>query len=82
MSEFIPFVLTFVVSHNRKKPVIQYVSKRWKSAALKFCDVTLGYDRHPAVHHLDGTIEAGITLGDTSHPKLPGTPAGLSWESN
>ena len=28
-------------------------------AALQFCDVTLGYDRHPAVHHLNGTVEAG-----------------------
>jgi zinc/manganese transport system ATP-binding protein len=24
--------------------------------------VTLGYDRHPAVHHLDGTIEAGALV--------------------
>ncbi|MFX6899644.1 ATP-binding cassette domain-containing protein, partial [Acinetobacter baumannii] len=23
---------------------------------------TLGYDRHPAVHHLDGTIQAGDML--------------------
>jgi zinc/manganese transport system ATP-binding protein len=28
-------------------------------AALTFRDLTLGYDRHPAVHHLDGTIEEG-----------------------
>ena len=28
-------------------------------AALQFRDVTLGYDRHPAVHHLNGTVEAG-----------------------
>ena len=28
------------------------------TAALKFRNLTLGYDRHPAVHHLDGTIEA------------------------
>jgi zinc/manganese transport system ATP-binding protein len=27
--------------------------------ALKFRDLTLGYDRHPAVHHLDGAVEAG-----------------------
>jgi zinc/manganese transport system ATP-binding protein len=27
--------------------------------ALRFSDATLGYDRHPAVHHLTGTIEAG-----------------------
>ena len=24
------------------------------TAALQFRDLTLGYDRHPAVHHLDG----------------------------
>ena len=28
-------------------------------AALKFHDLTLGYDRHPAVHHLDGMVEQG-----------------------
>ncbi|MEM9845801.1 MAG: zinc ABC transporter ATP-binding protein AztA [Pseudomonadota bacterium] len=28
-------------------------------AALAFQDLTLGYDRHPAVHHLDADIEAG-----------------------
>src|SRR5271154_3056338 len=26
---------------------------------LRFQNLTLGYDRHPAVHHLDGAIEAG-----------------------
>ena len=30
-----------------------------KGAAIRFHDLTLGYDRHPAVHHLDGCIEAG-----------------------
>jgi hypothetical protein len=30
----------------------------------------------------DGTIDAGITLGETSQPKLPGAPAGLSAASN
>ena len=29
------------------------------TAQLRFRNLTLGYDRHPAVHHLDGTIEAG-----------------------
>jgi len=24
------------------------------TAALQFRNLTLGYDRHPAVHHLDG----------------------------
>jgi zinc/manganese transport system ATP-binding protein len=28
-------------------------------AALTFRDLTLGYDRHPAVHHLNGTVEEG-----------------------
>jgi zinc/manganese transport system ATP-binding protein len=32
------------------------------TAALKFRDLTLGYDRHPAVHHLDGSIEAGALM--------------------
>lgn len=30
--------------------------------ALRLQDVTLGYDRHPAVHHLDGVIAAGALL--------------------
>src|ERR1700759_1812947 len=29
---------------------------------VKFGDVTLGYDRHPAVHHLTGEIAAGALL--------------------
>jgi zinc/manganese transport system ATP-binding protein len=29
------------------------------AAQLAFRDLTLGYDRHPAVHHLQGTIAAG-----------------------
>jgi zinc/manganese transport system ATP-binding protein len=29
---------------------------------LSFRDVTLGYDRHPAVHHLSGTVEEGALL--------------------
>jgi zinc/manganese transport system ATP-binding protein len=32
------------------------------SAQLQFRDVTLGYDRHPAVHHLDGAVEEGALL--------------------
>jgi zinc/manganese transport system ATP-binding protein len=31
-------------------------------AALHFRDLTLGYDRHPAVHHLDGAVEQGALL--------------------
>lgn len=32
------------------------------SAALRFVDLTLGYDRHPAVHHLNGVIARGTLL--------------------
>jgi zinc/manganese transport system ATP-binding protein len=32
------------------------------SAVLKFRDVTLGYERHPAVHHLSGSVEQGDLL--------------------
>jgi zinc/manganese transport system ATP-binding protein len=32
------------------------------AARLQFRDVTLGYDRHPAVHHLSGEVIAGALL--------------------
>lgn len=32
------------------------------TALLQFDDVTLGYDRHPAVHHLDGAIAPGALI--------------------
>src|SRR3989440_3567416 len=32
------------------------------TAALQFRNLTLGYDRHPAVHHLDGAVEAGALV--------------------
>jgi zinc/manganese transport system ATP-binding protein len=32
------------------------------TAALHFRDLTLGYDRHPAVHHLSGAVEAGALV--------------------
>ena len=32
------------------------------SAALQFRNLTLGYDRHPAVHHLSGTVADGALL--------------------
>jgi zinc/manganese transport system ATP-binding protein len=32
------------------------------TAALQFRDLTLGYDRHPAVHHLDGAVAEGSLL--------------------
>src|SRR6266436_3529785 len=30
--------------------------------ALQFRNVTLGYDRHPAVHHLDGEVDTGALV--------------------
>ncbi len=33
-----------------------------RTGAIRFRSLTLGYDRHPAVHHLDGTIAAGDLL--------------------
>ena len=32
------------------------------TAALHFRNLTLGYDRHPAVHHLDGAVETGALV--------------------
>jgi zinc/manganese transport system ATP-binding protein len=32
------------------------------NAALKFQNLTLGYDRHPAVHHLDGAVARGALV--------------------
>jgi zinc/manganese transport system ATP-binding protein len=32
------------------------------SAQLQFRNLTLGYDRHPAVHHLDGAVEIGALM--------------------
>ena len=32
------------------------------TAALQFRNLTLGYDRHPAVHHLDGEVAPGALL--------------------
>ena len=32
------------------------------AAQLQFRDVTLGYDRHPAVHHLDGEVAQGALV--------------------
>jgi zinc/manganese transport system ATP-binding protein len=31
-------------------------------AQLRFRNLTLGYERHPAVHHLDGAVEAGALV--------------------
>src|SRR5436309_11599512 len=32
------------------------------ACALRFKNVTLGYDRHPAVHHLEGEVDAGALV--------------------
>lgn len=32
------------------------------TAQLRFNDLTLGYDRHPAVHHLDGEVQDGALV--------------------
>ena len=32
------------------------------TAALRFNNLTLGYDRHPAVHHLDGAVQTGALI--------------------
>jgi zinc/manganese transport system ATP-binding protein len=32
------------------------------TALVQFRNVTLGYDRHPAVHHLDGDVQSGALL--------------------
>jgi zinc/manganese transport system ATP-binding protein len=32
------------------------------TAQLRFRDLTLGYDRHPAVHHLDGAVASGALM--------------------
>ncbi len=32
------------------------------TAPLHFRNLTLGYDRHPAVHHLDGAVQAGALM--------------------
>src|ERR1043166_8475906 len=32
------------------------------NAALRFSNLTLGYERHPAVHHLDGDVDRGSLL--------------------
>ena len=32
------------------------------TAQVQFRDLTLGYDRHPAVHHLNGAVDAGALI--------------------
>src|ERR1700749_4533057 len=32
------------------------------TAQLRFQTLTLGYDRHPAVHHLDGAVASGALM--------------------
>src|SRR5262245_40922996 len=41
---------------------------RWRgdelamTAQIRFHDLTLGYDRHPAVHHLSGAVNTGALM--------------------
>jgi len=39
------------------------LTPRLDSIAVSFADLTLGYERHPAVHHLSGVIRKGDLLG-------------------
>ena len=48
---------------QRRALVVHLVGDEVKmSALLQFHDVTLGYDRHPAVHHLNGEVAPGALL--------------------
>jgi zinc/manganese transport system ATP-binding protein len=38
------------------------VNERAMTAQLQFRNLTLGYERHPAVHHLDGAVAAGALM--------------------
>ena len=38
--------------------------------ALRFHNLTLGYERHPAVHHLDGAVESGALEAAFPNAKL------------
>ena len=46
-----------VLGHASSEP-----TSRSMTAALRFHNLTLGYDRHPAVHHLDGAVETGALM--------------------
>src|ERR1700729_3722291 len=41
-------------------------------AELRFHNLTLGYERHPAVHHLSGTVASGALLAAGKSPLLKG----------
>jgi zinc/manganese transport system ATP-binding protein len=40
-------------------PAAAIRNQQMSNPALVFRDLTLGYNRHPAVHHLDGAVETG-----------------------
>jgi zinc/manganese transport system ATP-binding protein len=42
--------------------LVKPASSRGAAGAIALRGLTLGYDRHPAVHHLDGTIAGGSLL--------------------
>src|SRR6202165_2940742 len=56
----------------RRRPQWRFCGWRWggqsgernraMTAQLEFRDLTLGYDRHPAVHHLSGTVDSGSLM--------------------
>jgi len=45
--------------------------------ALQFRNVTLGYDRHPAVHHLDGEVASGALIAVVGPNGTPEEPKGV-----
>ena len=45
------------------------------AAQLQFRDVTLGYDRHPAVHHLSGEVAPGALIAVVGLATSQLTPA-------
>lgn len=45
-----------------RRAVGDVVNATATTAQLRFRDLTLGYDRHPAVHHLDGAVARGALM--------------------
>lgn len=45
-----------------RRAVGNVVNATATTAQLRFRDLTLGYDRHPAVHHLDGAVARGALM--------------------
>src|SRR4029077_16780811 len=51
----------------------QCVDEPSMTEQLRFRNLTLGYDRHPAVHHLDGAVRTG-SLTAVIGPNGPDKP--------